>query len=62
MRRRRRTAKEIKMDNYRGMGKLEVEKETKEADEAFKRKPYQNINVSKYVAKKYKIGDDADGE
>lgn len=59
---RRRTEKEIELDCYKGMAKMEHEKATREAEVAFHHKPYQSVSLEEYIANKYGIGGGAGGQ
>lgn len=58
---RRRSEKEIELDCYKGMAKMEHEKATHEAEVAFHHEPYKSVSVSEYIAKKYGIGGGTSG-
>lgn len=54
-------ADERKIEKDRHYDSLETDVR-EEARKNFKRKPYQTVDVAQYLAKKFKIGVDADGQ
>lgn len=57
----KRTEHEKKQDSMAHYDCLETDAR-EDARKIFKRQPYQTISVAQYMAKKYGIGGDADGQ